>query len=117
MNIIVMHSSKPGPIPATNSLPIDTLAIQPYRIRPIPGGISGVIIEDAAVTTVEKDLLIPFFSISGTSIFASIAASASADPDSPPISVESRILTWLRPPYMRPVSTEQKSMMRLVTPV
>ena len=78
---------------------------------------SGVIIEEAAVTTAEKGLEKPPRSISGTSIFASIAASANAEPDRPPISVESRTLTCARPPCILPVSTLQKSMMRRVTPV
>ena len=75
-----------------------------------------MIMAEAAVTTVENSLEKPCFSISGTSILASIAASARLEPERPPISVESSTLTCARPPGMRPVMAEQKSMMRLVTP-
>ena len=78
---------------------------------------SGVIIAEVAVTTDENSLEKPFFSISGTSIFASIAASARLEPESPPMSVERRTLTCARPPYMRPVMTSQTFIMRAVTPV
>lgn len=91
--------------------------MQPYKIMAIPGGISGVIIEDTAVTTVEKDLENPTFSISGTIIFDSIAASAILEPDRPPIKVDRRIFTCASPPVIRPVRTEQKSMILDVTPV
>ena len=82
----------------------------------IPGGIRGVIMADAAVTTEENSLLIPFFSISGTSILASIAASAKLEPDRPPIRVESSTFTCARPPHSRPVRISHKAMMRRVTP-
>lgn len=96
---------------------MDTLAMQPYKIIAIPGGIKGVIIEETAVTTVEKDLENPAFSISGTIIFASMAASARLEPDSPPISVDSSTFTWASPPVIRPVSMEQKFIILEVTPV
>ena len=105
------------PRPDRNRSPMDTFAMQPYRIMEIPGGISGVIIAETAVTTEENSSEKPFFTISGTSIFASIAASARLEPERPPIRVDSRTLTCARPPYIRPVRTSQKSMMRLVTPV
>ena len=71
---------------------------------------------EAAVTTEENSLEKPFFSISGTSILASMAASARLEPDRPPISVDRRTFTWARPPGRRPVTAEQKFMIRLVTP-
>ena len=83
----------------------------------IPGGIRGVIMEEVAVITVENSRLKPFFTISGTSILASMAASAMLEPDRPPIRVDSRMLTWARPPRIRPVTTSQKSIIREVTPV
>ena len=67
--------------------------------------------------TVEKAFVYPSASIGGTSILHSIAASAREDPDKPPISVERRIFTCARPPYIREVSTLQHSIIRLVTPV
>ena len=91
--IRAIQSIAPTLNPATNNLPIETLAIEPYNIIPIPGGINGVIIADVAVTTEENSLEKPFFSISGTSIFASIAASAKFDPDNPPIKVDKSIFT------------------------
>ena len=103
-------------MPETNSLPMDTLARDPHRIMAIPGGIRGVIMAEAAVTTEENSLLMPFFSISGTSIRASMAASARLEPDRPPISVESSTFTWARPPHRRPVRISHRAMIRRVTP-
>ena len=54
----------------------------------MPGGMIGVMQEDAAVTAQENALLKPRFSISGTSILASSAASAFAEPDRPPINAD-----------------------------
>ncbi len=75
-----------------------------------------MIMADVAVTTEENSLENPFFSISGTNILASIAASARFEPDRPPINVESSTFTCASPPVIRPVITLQKSMIRLVTP-
>ena len=52
---------------------------------------SGVIIADVAVNTEENSLEYPFSSISGTRIFASIAASARLLPERPPINVDKNI--------------------------
>lgn len=49
------------PIPATNNFPIDTFAMEPYRIIPIPGGINGVIIAEVAVRTDENSFEYPAF--------------------------------------------------------
>ncbi len=62
-------------------------------IKLIPGGITGVTAEDAAVIAVENALEYPRFSISGTSILDCIAASAFAEPETPPINIESRTFT------------------------
>ena len=105
------------PIPATNNFPIDTFAMEPYRIIPIPGGINGVIIAEVAVRTDENSFEYPAFSISGTSIFASIAASARLLPESPPIKVDNSTLTCPRPPVILLVSALQKFIILFVTPV
>ena len=91
--------------------------MQPYKIMAMPGGINGVIIEEAAVTTLEKDRENPFRVISGISILASMAASARLEPDKPPITVESSTFTWASPPGRCAVTISQKSMIRFVTPV
>ena len=106
----------PTPMPDTNSLPMDTFAREPQRIMAIPGGMMGVIMADAAVTTDEKPLLMPFASMGGTSSLASIAASARLEPDRPPIRVDSSTFTCARPPHMWPVSRSHRSMIRLLTP-
>ncbi len=54
--IIATQSIIAGPIPATNSLPIDVPVIDPYIIAAIPGGISGVIIDEAAVIALANPL-------------------------------------------------------------
>ena len=86
-------------------------------ISPVPGGINGTIIPEAAVITVENGFEYPSASMDGTSILHSIAASAREDPDKPPISVDNRTLTCASPPYQREVKTLQHSMILLVTPV
>ena len=96
---------------------IDTFAMEPYRIIPIPGGINGVIIAEVAVRTDENSFEYPAFSISGTSIFASIAASARLLPESPPIKVDNSTLTCPRPPVILLVSALQKFIILFVTPV
>ena len=88
--IIVTHNNTPTPNPDMNNFPIETFAILPYKIIAIPGGIRGVIIDEVAVTTLENSKENPFFVISGTSIFDSIAASAILEPDNPPMIVESK---------------------------
>ena len=116
MIIKLIHNKTPIPIPATNNFPIDTLAMEPYKIIPIPGGINGVIIADVAVNTEENSLEYPFSSISGTRIFASIAASARLLPERPPINVDNKTFTCPRPPVIRFVTTLQKFIIRFVTP-
>ena len=64
-----------------------------YRIRHTPGGIMGEIRLEAAVTAAEKARLKPRFSISGTSILHSMAASALEEPHRPPIRVDSSTFT------------------------
>ena len=73
--------------------------------------------DEAAVTTLENSRENHFFVISGTSILDSIAASAMLEPDKPPITVDSSTFTWASPPGSSPVTTSQKFIIRLVTPV
>ena len=75
----------------------------------MPGGMSGVMTEEVAVTTVEKGLEKPLRSIWGTSILLSMAASARLEPLRPPMSVETNTFTWASPPRMRPVRMLAKS--------
>ena len=57
-----------------------------------------MISEENAVMTEEKPLLMPLLFIAGTSIFASIAASATDEPLIPPMTVDSRMFVCARPP-------------------
>ncbi len=59
----------------------------------------------------------PSLTMSGPSILASMAASAMAEPDTPPINALRMTLTWARPPRMCPVNTEAKFISRWVSPV
>lgn len=88
-----MHITKPGTYPAINIFATDTLAIKEYIIKFIPGGITGVIAEEAAVIAAENYLEYPLFVISGTNILHSMAASAFAEPDIPPIKVLNNTFT------------------------
>ena len=54
--------------------------------------------------------------ISGTSVLASMAASALAEPIMPAFSVDSTMFTWARPPIMFAVSAWAKSISRRVMP-
>ena len=60
--------------------------------------------ELAAVTTVENPFEYPCFSICGTTVLESIAASALAEPERPPIIALISTLTCARPPRMWPTS-------------
>lgn len=46
----------PGIHPARNILPTDTFATKAKRMSPMPGGMIGVIIDEAAVTAALKSL-------------------------------------------------------------
>ena len=92
--------------------------MQPYRIIAMPGGISGVIMEEAAVTTEENSSEKPFFVISGTIILDSMAASAMLEPDRPPMITPRKVsrntttkptIRDTRPPYMMRLSTSKPS--------
>jgi hypothetical protein len=62
-------------------------------MRPIDGGIVAVISEPTAITAEENPREKPSRSIAGPRMRASIAASATAEPDTPPISAETTIAT------------------------
>ena len=79
--------------------------------------VDDLIIAEVAVRTDENSFEYPAFSISGTSIFASIAASARLLPESPPIKVDNSTLTCPRPPVILLVSALQKFIILFVTPV
>ena len=85
-------------------------------INAIPGGMIGVIQEDAAVIADAYPLEYPLFSISGTNIFASNAASAQDEPEIPPMNVDKRQFVAPRPPVNLPVSISQKSIRFSDTP-
>ena len=78
---------KPTKIPAEKSFPMETLPVVPYMIRPTPGGIVAVISEVNVRTFTENPLEYPLFIMSGPRSRASMAASAVAEPDTPPIRV------------------------------
>ena len=85
-------------------------------MRPIDGGIVAVISAPTAITALEKPREKPCLSIAGPRMRASIAASATAEPDTPPISAETTIATCARPPVIQPVITLASEMMRSVMP-
>ena len=75
-----------------------------------------MIIEENAVIADAYPFGYPAFLISGTSSFASIAASAREEPDIPPIRVLKTIFTCPRPPYIWPVKTLQNFSILSVIP-
>ncbi len=58
----------------------------------------------------------PCRSIAGPRMRASIAASATAEPETPPISAETTIATCASPPVIQPVSARASEMIRSVIP-
>ena len=77
----------------------------------------GAITEEQAVTAVENSLSYPRFVISGTNTLLCMAASALAEPDNPPISVESTMFTCPSPPRRCPVKAPALQMPWQVTRV
>ena len=76
----------------------------------------GVMMEDAAVTAALKSASYPWRSISGTRILHSEAASPAAEPDRPPIMVDSRTLTCARPPRICPTRASARFIRRWLMP-
>ncbi len=76
-----------------------------------------VISELSAITPPVYPLVKPRAIIVGPRMRASIAASATAAPEIPPIIALSTMLTWASPPTIQPVSVVAKEMSRLVIPV
>ena len=108
--------SSPGTMPPMKSLPIDTLPRKPYRMRPIDGGIVAVISAPTAMTAHGEAAREALLEHRGPRMRASIAASATAEPDTPPISADTTIATCARPPVIQPVITLASEMMRSVMP-
>ena len=48
--------SRPGTMPAMNSLEIDTPPITPNRMKPIDGGITGAMMPPAAISPAERSM-------------------------------------------------------------
>ena len=82
---------------------METFPTVPYVIRPTPGGIVAVMRAVKAITQPVKPFGYPCFIMSGPRTRASIAASAFAEPETPPIRVERTTLTCASPPFMCPV--------------
>lgn len=80
-------------MPAMNSREMETLAATPKTMKPMEGGITGAMIPDAAISPAERSGLCPAATIIGRSSAASIAASATADPDSAAISTAATMVT------------------------
>ena len=93
---------------------MDTLALTPYIINGILGGIIGPIVEEAAVTAAEKSVSNPCSSIALISIVPRPAASATADPLIPAKTTLASTLACPKPPGIHPTSPLQKSKIRLV---
>ena len=71
---------KPGMNPPKKRAPTETLAIAPYIIKGMLGGMIGPIVDEAAVTAAEKSASYPSSTIALISIGPTPALSATADP-------------------------------------
>ena len=81
------------------------------------GGMVAVIRELRAMTPPVYPFVKPRPIIEGPRMRASMAASATAAPDTPPIMALSTMLTWARPPTIHPVMVVAKEISRVVMPV
>src|SRR5450759_1711403 len=86
-------NSKPGTIPAKNRAPIDALDTSEYSISGIDGGMRMSMVEAAAMVAPQKARVYPTLICHGTRTPPSAVASATAEPDTPPNSVDPNTLT------------------------
>ena len=110
------HIRIPGTQPAMNRRPMDTSPTVPKMIRPMLGGMVATIRPESPLMAAAQPLEYPKRSISGPRIRVSMAASAAAEPETPPISVLSRQETCPMLPHICPVQALQKRVSRLVIP-
>ena len=73
----------PGTIPPRNSPPIDTLAIDPYTIIVMLGGMIAPMVPAHATSAAAKPGLYPWSFIAGTRIDPIADVSATDDPETP----------------------------------
>ena len=106
MNMKPPHISRPGSTPATNRSAIDALAVNAKRIIGIDGGIRMSMVAAAASVAAEKAAGYPRRLCQGIMSEPMAEASATAEPDTPPNSVEDRTPTWAGPPWKRPSSVD-----------
>src|SRR5699024_4006575 len=92
----------PGNIPAIKRSLIETLAITPYKISTILGGMIGPIVEALAISDVVKPLSYPSLSIVGMSIHPIAAAAAIAVPVNAEKNILLIITTKPSPPGIGP---------------
>ena len=96
---------------------MDTSPVTPYKISPSDGGIVDVIRPPIARIAAVNPFEYPFFSMSGPRIRLSIAASAVADPEIPPIRQDNNTDTCASPPRICPVARLQNLISLDVIPV
>src|SRR5699024_721959 len=102
--------------PAMNKSQIETLAITPYNMRTILGGIIGPIVEDVATILDENRTSYPSLFIAGIIIPPIAAAAAMAVPVNAEKNILAKITTIARPPGNGPTNVFEKSINRLEIP-
>jgi hypothetical protein len=95
---------------------MDTWPTVPNRIKPIPGGMIGVINDVQTLTATVYPLEYPLRIISGPNMRVSMAQSAMHDPETPPIRVDRRTFTCARLPRICPTRTFDRSKSLRVIP-
>src|SRR5690606_23586159 len=108
--------SRPGKMPAKNSLDMETLAVTPKMTKPMDGGMIGPMTPDAAMSPPERHLSWPAATSIGSNKAASAAASATAEPDSAERRHAEMMATYPKPPRMCPTTAMARSMMRRDNP-
>ena len=88
---------------------MDAFETREYRMRGIDGGIRMSIVAAAAIVAPQNARGYPTLICQGMSSLPSAVASATAEPDTPPKSVDPSTLTCACPPRKRPTRSVAKS--------
>ena len=108
--------SRPGTMPARNSLPMETLPATPKMMKAMEGGITGAMTPADAMRPPARPLSWPALTIMGSSSAASAAVSATAEPESAAMRQPASTATYPRPPRRWPTSASARFTMRCDRP-
>ena len=114
--IIRTARSNPGNMPPANMAATEMPAVDAHTTMGMLGGMVGPITEADAVSAQAYDLSYPDSSMDGMRMVPSPATAATAAPDIVAKITLATILTWPRPPFMRPTRALERFTILLVIP-